>query len=578
MPEHRNRHQHVAALADQPSKAAALGPQHQSGGNPEIHFIVGLLPVGGESDGPDAGISQVFERARDVDDVGDFHMRQRTCRRLAGRAAERRGVPRLPDDAVRPCRIHRPEDRAEVMRIFDPIEHNEECGRRRVADKIVELVGFALLHVGDHTLMRRAPGLAVEFVIADAADRDVRLLSLRDELEQAAVGPFACTQRHHAPRAQRFADGIDPVNQHARAGLYIIDGFRRERPIPKPVQLKTIIVLVMSTGALCCGHKSPVPPTPVPNPPTVSCPADIELVSHQGQPQPTANFDTPPAQDGELPVTVTCNPGSGTEFPNGRTTVTCEATDALARKGSCIFSVVVTPVPQLLKTTFMAFGDSLTEGKTSLLMRGAIVIPTRVPPVFNSPVGYVTQLYAKLTERYQDQTITIIAEGYGGRTTGDDKDREREVLDEWKPDALLLLEGTNDVFNFPDAAGIKSAAEALQRMVRDAKVRGARVFLGTLPPLNSHAPAAKFGANSEAALALLNERIKGIAAAEGVTLVDLFAVVPVTEIGNDGLHPTAAGYGLMADEWLKAIIETLEIKPPPAEAAPQSLSPARAHR
>jgi lysophospholipase L1-like esterase len=227
----------------------------------------------------------------------------------------------------------------------------------------------------------------------------------------------------------------------------------------------------------------------------------------------------------------------------------------------------------------MAFGDSLTEGKTTLLPRGAVVIPKREPfPVYNNDVSYVSQLDAKLTERYQDQEITIIAEGFGGRTTGDDKDREREVLDQWRPDALLLLEGTNDLSMFPDTAGVNSAAEALQRMVRDAKARSVRVFLATLPPMNSHAPGAKFRMVTEALVPVLNDRIRGIAAMEGVTLVDLYAVIPVTELGSDGLHLTATGYGLMADEWLKAIIETMEIKPPPAEAARQSLLPARAPR
>jgi len=340
-----------------------------------------------------------------------------------------------------------------------------------------------------------------------------------------------------------------------------------------------MIVLVMSTGAICCGgRKNPNPPTPIPNPPTLSCPEEIALVSHQGQPQPTAIFDTPPAQDGEAPVNVTCTPASGSEFPNGSTIVTCEATDARARKGTCMFSVVVTPVPLLSKTRFMAFGDSLTEGKTTLRARGAVVIPTRIPSVFNSPDSYVSQLYPKLAERYQDQEITIIAEGFGGLAAADDTEREREVLDQWRPDALLLLEGTNDLFLSPDTAGINRAVVGLTRMVRDAKARGVRVFLATLPPMNSRAPKPKPNLATEQAVPLLNERIKGIAAAENVTLVDLYAVVPITEIGPDGLHPTATGYGLMADAWLKAIIDTLEIKPPPVEAAPQSFAPARALR
>jgi lysophospholipase L1-like esterase len=226
----------------------------------------------------------------------------------------------------------------------------------------------------------------------------------------------------------------------------------------------------------------------------------------------------------------------------------------------------------------MAFGDSLTEGKTTLLPQGAVVIPTRVPPVYNNDVSYVSQLYAKLAERYQDQEVTMIAEGYGGRTAAADRDREREALDQWRPDALLLLEGTNDVYNVPDAPGINSAAEAIQGMVRDAKARGVRVLLATLPPVNSHAPAPKVNMGTELAIPLLNQRIKAIAAAENVTLVDLFAVVPVTELGNDGLHLTPTGYGLMADEWMKAIIDKMEIKPPPVEAARQSFAPARARR
>jgi lysophospholipase L1-like esterase len=338
-----------------------------------------------------------------------------------------------------------------------------------------------------------------------------------------------------------------------------------------------MIVLGMSTGAICCGgRKSPNPPTPISNPPTVVCPEEIALVSHQAQPQPTANFDTPPAQDGEPPVNVTCTPASGSEFPNGQTIVTCEAIDARARKGSCMFSVVVRPIPLLSKTRFMAFGDSLTEGKTSLAPRGAVVIPTRMPPVFNNDVSYVSQLYAKLSERYQDQEIAIIAEGYGARRTFEETDREREALDQWRPDALFLMEGTNDMINFPNTAGINTAADALQRMVRYAKTKGVRVFLATLPPM---VPTG-FRTSPEAAAAVpgLNARIRDLAAVEGVVLVDMYAALAPTNVGPDGVHLTVEGYGIMADEWLKAIIDTMEIKPPPAEAATQSLLPARARR
>lgn len=325
---------------------------------------------------------------------------------------------------------------------------------------------------------------------------------------------------------------------------------------------KHLLLIAGVATAVCCGSSGPkIQPSPVPvvDDPVVSCPADIAVTTHNGA-IPTISFDVPTAEKGAAPVTVVCTPASGTPFGNGNTTVTCEATDSRAHKGSCAFLVKVTPTPRLIKTTFMAFGDSLTEGKT-LTFQGVVTTPDRQPdPVFNSPVSYVTKLDALLAARYQDQIVTIIAEGYGGKSSDDDKTREREELDQFKPDAILLLEGTNNVLQAPTAANITSAADGLQTMVQNAKARGVRVFLATLPRINAHAPGYKNDPGAEAAIPQINTRIAGIAAAENVTLVDMFAAVPITAVGPDGVHLTATGYGLMADEWLKAIIATMEVK------------------
>lgn len=316
----------------------------------------------------------------------------------------------------------------------------------------------------------------------------------------------------------------------------------------------------MSTAAVCCGGgNSPAPqPTPIPNPPTVSCPADITLVSHQGQSQPTANFDTPSPQEGQAPVTVACSPGSGTAFSNGKTTVTCEATDAMARKASCTFSVEVTPVPRIEKTQFLAFGDSLTEGKTSLRAPGIVVVP---PGTFNTPASYVEKLNVKLTARYQDQTVTLVAGGLGGEYAGEGKLRLAGALAVHNPDALLLLEGTNDLLDTAatSASGmqnaINSVVDALQNMIRQGRTRGARVFVATLPPITR-------SANLAAAVVTLNNRIRSLAVQENATLVDLHAAVPVSLIGSDGLHPIPSAYDTIADEWMKAIAAALEVQVP----------------
>jgi lysophospholipase L1-like esterase len=299
----------------------------------------------------------------------------------------------------------------------------------------------------------------------------------------------------------------------------------------------------------------------------VSCPADIRLASHQGQPQPSANFDAPVATGGQAPVNVTCNPGSGNEFPNGTTVVTCEAVDAAARKGSCTFSVVVTLVPRIERTKFLAFGDSITEGKRTLGPRTIFTVP---PNTHYEPGGYPDLLETKLTARYADQTITMIADGLGSEKAGAGKLRLEETWSMFNPDALLVMEGDNDLLSSETGtpAGMEDAmtsiTDALRRMIRFAKGRGARVYVATLLPITPPK-----GANVIAAIPVLNGRIRTLVAEERATLVDLYNAVPPNMMGSDGLHPKLAAYDVIAEEWLKAIIATLEINPQPPATIPR---------
>jgi lysophospholipase L1-like esterase len=294
----------------------------------------------------------------------------------------------------------------------------------------------------------------------------------------------------------------------------------------------------------------------------VSCPSDISATAHNSQ-NPTVDFDLPTADKGVAPVTVVCTPASGTEFPVGHTSVTCEATDARAHKGSCSFAVDVTAVPRLTKIKFMAFGDSLTEGKTRL-SGGTIV---RLPPhVFNVPGSYPEALDAKLTARYEDQTITTIPYGWGGELAWQGALRLRDHWSEFNPEVVMVLEGTNDLILSSTrtpagmTAAINSVIDALRTDIGFAQSRGAQVLLGTIMPMTTPREP-----NVVAAVPALNDRIKALAAEKHVPLVDIYAAVPTSMISTiDGTHPKAGSevYNLIADEWLKAIIETLEVKEP----------------
>jgi lysophospholipase L1-like esterase len=323
-----------------------------------------------------------------------------------------------------------------------------------------------------------------------------------------------------------------------------------------------LILTTIAAASLSCASKTVTPPSPVFEDPQISCPSDIEALSHDRH-APAIPFDIPSATKGSPPVTVTCSPEAGSEFPDGTTAVTCEASDSRAHKASCTFSVIVTPVPRLMKTRFLAFGDSLTEGKTSVQATTAVSVP---PVILNLPGSYPEILEAKLSARYRDQTVTMIAYGVGGEFAFDGKERLKAHWSELNPDAVLILEGVNDLtdFSVQTPQGLQEAMnhvmESLEDTVAVVRSHGAQPFLATLTPVTTPYE------NAGAALPSLNNRIKALAARLNVPLVDLFSVVDKNDINTTGPHPGihpkpfTKAYENMADAWLKAIISTLEVK------------------
>lgn len=98
-------------------------------------------------------------------------------------------------------------------------------------------------------------------------------------------------------------------------------------------------------------------------------------------------------------------------------------------------------------------------------------------------------------------------------------------------------------------------------MVVDARNRGLRPFLGTLPPETGLA---------RTLIEPFNAQLKSMAAGENVPVADVFAAFngDLSLLGNDGLHPTAAGYQKIADTFFEVIKQNLETQP--------TSSPARA--
>jgi lysophospholipase L1-like esterase len=262
----------------------------------------------------------------------------------------------------------------------------------------------------------------------------------------------------------------------------------------------------------------------------------------------------------------------------GATTVTCTVSDVKARADACTFSVTVLSPPALSLTRFLAFGDSITAGEIVSegfsIVGGQRVRPLVVDPYLNYPI-FLTQ---KLAIQYQSQQPRPAVKNAGlpGETTSAGVARlPREIALADRPQVLLLLEGANDLGR--DSSVILPAALDIATMIRTAKGSGLRVFVGTLPPQNPTAPTGSgpscIARNGGAGLVVpYNTALKAVAAQESVAIVDVYQAFGgdvTTLIDCDGLHPTSAGYDVIAEAFFTAIRQNLEV---PATPAPTSLT------
>jgi len=293
-----------------------------------------------------------------------------------------------------------------------------------------------------------------------------------------------------------------------------------------------------------CGSSSPTTPAPpTPAAPAVSCPASVQAASLDGLSVPVT-FAVPAASGGQAPVAVTCSAAPGANFPVGSTVVTCTATDALVRQATCNFNVTVSIAPRISKTSFLAFGDSITFGRCGLS-------PTTCPP-------YTERLGELLSARYTAQTFTVSTQGVNGERAADGLSRLAELLSSERPQVLLLMEGTNDVAG--TSADRVRAIDGLDDMVRLAQSQGVVVFLATISPARA---GGAYGDNAER-IPRFNDEIRSLADRRGATLVDVFSAMNADidrYVGADDLHPTEEGLRLIGETFYTAIRNTLDTTP-----------------
>ena len=318
-----------------------------------------------------------------------------------------------------------------------------------------------------------------------------------------------------------------------------------------------LAVAVMPLGTACSrsGESAPAAPSPVVSrptaePPSLTCPSTITIAAATGNGS-TVSYELPDVAAGERPVTVTCRPEPGSLFAIGSTQVDCTATDAFNRVATCSFALTVNDTARLRLTRIVAFGDSITEGQVVKPgTEDADAMPARDP--------YPAVLQRLINARYPNQTITVTNAGKAGEKAVDALARFGGTLGLFRAEAVIILEGINDLYSGTLPDSIENALRGIGALAAEARNRGVRVYLCTLTPTRPGRKYVPIGIVQAA-----NARIRDGARGEGAQLIDLFTPLLAdvnNNIGSDGLHPTELGYQRMAEAIFAALRADLEVR------------------
>ena len=164
--------------------------------------------------------------------------------------------------------------------------------------------------------------------------------------------------------------------------------------------------------------------------------------------------------------------------------------------------------------------------------------------------------------------------GIGGQTTAQMLLRLRADVLALKPKVVVILAGTNDVAGNAGPVTPGQIQENLASMAELAKLHGVKVVLASLLPVSDDKkdaagqPVTRTRQRPTATLRELNRWLSAYAAQNGHGYLDYFSATADAsgllrpELNDDGLHPNARGYAVMAPLAEKAIETALAAHTP----------------
>jgi lysophospholipase L1-like esterase len=143
-----------------------------------------------------------------------------------------------------------------------------------------------------------------------------------------------------------------------------------------------------------------------------------------------------------------------------------------------------------------------------------------------------------------------VGRGISGQTTPQLLVRFRQDVVALKPRVVVILAGTNDIAGNTGPSSLEMIADNLASMTEIAKANGIRVVLCSVLPVYDYPW--KPGLQPAPKIVALNAWMSGYAGSVGAGYVDFHSAMKdgrgglPPELAKDGVHPTEAGYRIMA--------------------------------
>jgi lysophospholipase L1-like esterase len=171
--------------------------------------------------------------------------------------------------------------------------------------------------------------------------------------------------------------------------------------------------------------------------------------------------------------------------------------------------------------------------------------------------------YWKLADYFPGKPY--INRGIDGQTTPQMLVRFRQDVIDLHPKVLVVLAGTNDVAGVTGPARNEDIEANYASMAELARLHRVRVVFGSLLPVNNYTDDAKesFALRPRERILALNTWLKNYCTKNGFVYLDYFSAVAddkgmlKRDLSDEGLHPNAAGYRIMAPLAEKAITNAL---------------------